>query len=286
MRENRTYGLMRRGWKNQTFTLHELNHKPPMALLRPIGWHTLFTNTGILDFLSNYNWKPRKVLFVIKIINNLLSIFSDKAFSLYTYLMTFVLTIWFIITIFTRDIEQIIATLLVFVLFAGILFYLDLRFKDRKRYPYIFLEFTVYPAFVAIFLIVLLVINANLLLMPKALLNTIAITTLLLSVTVISYFSVRARLKDESYLKMIRVILDFAEVGYWIIFSVVLFLFVSESAANNKDSTLLDPEISKILKLFILPFMIQTRFIKAYIGYHLQKIEFRRNRLARSGLQR
>jgi hypothetical protein len=218
------------------------------------------------------------------IIQSFVSIFSDRAFTLYTYLMTVVLTLWLFISFFTRDINQSISTLVVFAMIAGILHYLDMKMKKRQSILFIFLEFTVYPAFIAVAFIVLLIINANLLLMPKDLLNIIAIITLLISVSVISYFTVRSRRMDDYYLKMIRVVLDYAEVVYWIVFSVILFLFVNDSSESHLNSALLDSETSKIIKLFILPFMIQTRFIKAYIGYHLQKIEIKKIRVTRSKL--
>jgi len=219
-----------------------------------------------------------------RIFKFVLESFSDRAFTYYANLMTSILLIWFLIALFTNDLAHNAATFVVFLFTAGILRYLDLKFKNKQSFLYIFLEFTVYPAVLAFFFISLLVSNIYLKWIPEGLLNLLTIIFLLVSVSLISYFLVKSRKKDDLYLKMVRVVLDYAEVIYWVIFSVVLFLFVSDSSSNK--TALMNTETSNMIKLFVLPFMIQTRLIKAYIGFLLQKLEFKKNRLNRSNFKK
>jgi hypothetical protein len=87
-------------------------------------------------------------------------------------------------------------------------------------------------------------------------------------ITACSFFIVYRKKLDEDYLKYARVVLDWAEAVYWTCLSVVLFLIV-----GNHNGAFFDFQTGFYLKLIILPFMIQTRFIKAYVGNLLYIIE-------------
>lgn len=103
--------------------------------------------------------------------------------------------------------------------------------------------------------------------------SLILITSTMVSITLFTLAIViwqrRKGIKFEGhYLKRARVVLDWTEVLYWTIIAVVLFLL----ADRYREEALLSKNWETAIKIFTLPFMIQTRVIKAYAGARLQKL--------------
>lgn len=78
------------------------------------------------------------------------------------------------------------------------------------------------------------------------------------SISVSSAYIVWKRKTDKVYLNQVGIVLDDTELVYWSILSLIIFLYFK----GNQISTDQD-----LYKLLVLPFMLQTRFIKAILGH-------------------
>lgn len=110
------------------------------------------------------------------------------------------------------------------------------------------------------------------------------IILLIVIVTLFTFIIVSRRREHEEYLHVVRVVIDYSEAAYWILFSVVLFMVFKNgdsSVTNDITVSANSEDNERVYKILLLPFMVQTRVIKAVVGHYLLK--FRKNKKSPEG---